>query len=426
MLFVEIDTGLNLHRLSIVGVDGGTYWWDNKIVSNPNIHLTYPDSGGYVRPSFGDIVIANDVFITEWPPPSKVTLSVFWGDDADDTNLSTLAVGTAFLSSITESSVTYKLWEKELEVDLLLEGVNELEEDIVIPIIFGTVEHVIPQRTGTDVEFKYYKSNIAGTAGVDWHVYDDGVLVDSNILDNGDGTFNLTASPVGAVSMSGYGEATTISEIFAWACSSERLDISYSGTNVVDVPIDTFVTSQDTIESFLDRVAGWANHVFWFNADYSSLTLNSRSVDNGTSVIDEFEFMSSVINRGNPIKKLTSEWVSNIPATDSTGHFLDSEDHEVTHSVNSVGEEISLTPLNLDETTIETRLSELATSWSLPRCSVTIPLEGYLIPSIMKKVSFVDNSNILPLVISINVLKVEYVFKDSKMVIEGPGTVGTI
>lgn len=36
-----------------------------------------------------------------------------------------------------------------------------------------------------------------GKLGIDWHVFDDHVSVNENVVINGDGTFSLNARPVG-------------------------------------------------------------------------------------------------------------------------------------------------------------------------------------------------------------------------------------
>ena len=145
-----------------------------------------------------------------------------------------------------------------------------------------------------------YKSNEVA-------VYDDGVPIPGNVVIPGDGTFQLTASPVGEVTMTGTSTITTLLEFMTW--TQGRLGITtLNSTNARDTSpsINYWADSQSKLVDFASEVVAYFTHLFYIKND--TFWLVDMLKDNNNRSINEFEYFSSMQNTPDVINQITAEW----------------------------------------------------------------------------------------------------------------------
>jgi hypothetical protein len=244
--------------------------------------------GGYCALAFGDIKISLEMFSSGsmWPPPQAMAFSFLYAVD-DDTDTSILFEGEAYRRSYDREEAIYALYGPRYEAELLAEEDEDFGGgEAVVPRAFGAVTYQVPLRLPDDLSGypTYHKGYLTGTKGTDWHVFDDGVNIDSKVTDNGDGTFRLSVYPVGEVTISGTGEYSTLAEIFAWACGAARLNLSLD-TSLARSPSPSlayWAGGQAAIIDFLSDISAFFNHLFFIRRKTLYLVAMEEDYDTRT------------------------------------------------------------------------------------------------------------------------------------------------
>ena len=146
---------------------------------------------------------------------------------------------------------------------------------------------------------------VAGT----FAVFDDGVPIQENVQVNGDGTFSLTASPVGEVTISGTADDTDLAEIMTWGQGQlgiTSIDTTASRATAPDV--NYWATSQMPLIDFLSELCAFFTHYFYIASD--TLYLGDLLLDNGTSTLTEYEYFTASYSAYVPVNQIKATWTT--------------------------------------------------------------------------------------------------------------------
>lgn len=141
-------------------------------------------------------------------------------------------------------------------------------------------------------------------------VFDDGVPIQENVVINGNGTFSLTASPVGKITISGTGSETDLLGVVAWG--QNRL----SGVNAIvstnargtSPAISYWATSQMPVIDFLSDICAFFTH--YFSIKGGTLTLGDMLLDNGSETLTESDYFVASYSTRNAVSQIKSSWVT--------------------------------------------------------------------------------------------------------------------
>ena len=142
-------------------------------------------------------------------------------------------------------------------------------------------------------------------------VYDDGVPIQENVLFLSDGTFSLSASPVGTVTMSGTASETDLEEVMSWG--RLRLNMASLATTyarAVSPEVSYWADSQQPLIDFMSDVCAFFTHYFFIKG--SRLTLGDMLLDNGSETLDEYDYFDvsySAMNATSQVKASWSTWL---------------------------------------------------------------------------------------------------------------------
>jgi len=439
MILVEIIINTTTYRVSMEGNDPDyewTYNWKPYVISfdSPQYQLARA-WGGYCQLGFGSIELSPDLFSSEWPPPVSNDITIKYTSTNDDSP-ETFFTGVAHLRSITQDSIIYDLFGEKYDIDLLAEDTDYSGNTVPLPRAFGSVSYVNPVRLA-DVGGKptYHKGYVAGTKGTDWHVFDDGVDIDGNVTDNGDGTFSLSATPVGQVSISGTGKYGTgvndeLTSIMEWACGASYLNETYADTyaRASQPSVAHWAGNQRKILDFLSDLCAFFTHLFYI--DSSGLHLVDMKLDNGSSIYTEFEYMPSAYEYAPPVSLFSSEWTEREPGewvasgggapTAAAVYVKETVMSTSKTSSYAYGSEEQIEPYQATESDITTALTDIESFIHKPGCNLKIPLAGSL-PSPGEKLSWTDTSLGQSTDIWIRARTIKYNFNDEEIIIEGEG-----
>ncbi len=419
MLFAELTTASATYRIA-TGGHAGQYWWEPSIIRAPQLSLGHGNAGGFIRPSWGDITVAPDMFAAaDWPPPATAAITLWWGED--EASRFQVFAGTARHRRTARNGIVYTIYEPEYTQTVLDAGQDENTESVDIPLGFGPWSHLKAQRTGTTAEYRYYKSGAQGTVGTDWHVYDDGVNIDTNVTDNGDGTFSLSATPVGEVTISYVTPAqSTLADLFAWGAARIGLTLDTSAAASPSPAISFAVTAQRLVIDLLDKAAGYHNHVFF--VDGSTLYLVDRNLDNGSMAITEWDYFDAPTGQPNPIRELRAKWRTRDGVTDSTGSHLQNIEHEVVVTGSDpLGDSIDLQPYHDTDTTVRQHLATLVSSWQRPTGEIRMPLTANPVPG--RLITWTDTTQGRAIAGWLRIRRIRYDFDKGFVTLVGDGGV---
>lgn len=366
-------------------------WWEPKVVRMPSMDMKRSNERGYMKPSWGQVVFAPDTYTGA--PPRKAEISLNWGL----TYSSSIHIfdGTIMLRKVTTKDITYDIFEAEYEEELLDEGINLEDEDIVRPFVMGMVEHMNPVRTGRQTERKYYKPDFPGMPGSGFNAYDDGVRINDSWTDNGDGTISRSVNIVGELTFSGTANITTLVELFEWACG--EIGVSLNTTLAQDVRIDGVITGQQLIIDFISNVAWYCDHGFYILDN--TLYLVSNSSDNGSQEVglgaNATDPVKITFNWPQPIKKIEATWQTRSAVTDSSGSHIETEQEELSvfADFNTIGVDKNISRVfNRERSDIRSRMNALMTRSNMPQIEVELPL--YRLPRYGERINFLDEISI--------------------------------
>lgn len=403
----------------------GARWWDGYVIGmTPPQYRTAERQGGYCRMGFGSVELSPALFGVSalWPPPINFLISVYYTATTEDERQH-LFTGTAHRTALDRESVGYDLYGEEYDVNLLSEAMDYEGDTVPLPRAFGTVRYRKPVRL-PDVNGKptYHNAYLAGSKGIDWHVYDDGVNVDANVTDNGDGTFSLSAAPVGEVTISGTGAQTTVSGIAAWAAG--RLGLSYNATRARGVsPAAAFwADSQQVITSLLSEICAFFTHLYYIRS--STLYLVDMLSDNGTVSLTEYDFFPAQYSDHPPVSLIRAEWTVRQAVEETIGKYVkDVPNETVKKSTYLYGDEMGVTPYHTTRGNIDSALTNILTVLHKPVVTVSMPLSGGVLPVPGQALTYTDESSVLPVTVSVRARNLRYDFLDETVTVEGEGAI---
>jgi hypothetical protein len=396
-------------------------WWDPKVVEMPSLELSRANKGGYQKPSWGRVSFAPDTYTGR--PPRKATVNLDWG--LTYSGSIHIFDGTIFLRRYTTQQLDYDIFEPEYETELLAEGTDTENNDVVQPLVVGAVKHMFPQRTGKNTEQMYYLPDFAGSIGNGINAYDDGVLINDNWTDNGDGTISRSVDLVGQLTFSGTGNMTTLIDIFSWACGELGLALDDSLADEF-VMVDAVITNQQYVLDFLDNLAWYCDHGFYIRE--GTLCLISNDADNSSQSVGlgegDFDPINITYEWPQPIKKISAKWQTRYAKVDEDGSKIDSEDHEVEvfSEFTAIGIEEDISRVyNFDDTKVKSKLQTIINRANLPQISLEIPL--YRLPTYGERIDFVDLVNITPATGYVRCREVSLDYENKSAHIKGDGEV---
>jgi hypothetical protein len=243
----------------------------------------------------------------------------------------------------------------------------------------------------------YHSGYIAGTNGVNWNAYDDGVNIDSNVVDNGDDTFSLTASPVGEVTISGTGTIETLSELYAWASAEARLALSYTYSASLEASpspsISYWWNSQTLLIDVISQISAYFRHLFYESGE--NLIAVEMSNTNGTrSLIDGYDwFKDYYYEDPPPTSLLRAGWTQRDAVEETIGRYVkDEEVEETQESVYPYGSEDSVTPRQYARSDVSSALTSLLAYKLKTQVHLKIPISDDL-PVPGEQITFTDEDN---------------------------------
>lgn len=99
--------------------DGGDVFYDGSVISLPNVQVNSSVDGGYKKVSWGSLNLTSDTF-GDVTVPEIVDIEARWGIS---TSASTFVfAGSAILRKMEEESISYDLYEEEMDTLLLKQG----------------------------------------------------------------------------------------------------------------------------------------------------------------------------------------------------------------------------------------------------------------------------------------------------------------
>ncbi len=415
------DTDITI-RASHVGYAGAQYW-DQYVIAltSPQYRIDHP-SGGHCKLGFGDITLALEAFVGSgvWPPPESCPCVISYVDSSDV--IHQLFVGTMHRQKLNRDGIVYQLYERTFDAMLLDSAVDYNGNTVNLPRAFGAIVNQqpvrLPDASGHHV---YHHGYLTGTIGVNWHVFDDGVNVDSNVTNAGASTFEYTVTPVGEITVSGTGTSSTLINIFAWACGAAHLNLSYDSTLATAFTAAFWAASQETLVSFLDRLAAYASHLFYIINE--SLYLIDMASDNGTLVLTEFDFFPASITFAAPVATLKTNWTDRTAVEDSTGkHIMETPQEVSVVGTHPYGNSGTIDCFQADKTSVGAALTRVLSSMTATRWETSIPLLAtFPLPGL--KITAIDASMGQNVNIVIHATDIEYDFENLEVKIAGPGTV---
>ena len=413
----------NILFVSLEGFVGDVYWDDYVATLTPPQYQMAESYGGYCRMGFGAILLSLEAFDTStlWVPPVSFDV-IFYYTGTTEGAKEVLFAGVAQLAEMDRTTCTYDLYGEALDAELLLEETNYDGDSVPLPRGLGTAQHRQPVRLA-DVGGKptYHKAYLAGTKGVDWHVFDDGVNIDSSVTDNGDGTFSLSAGPVGEVTVSGVGEDSTLSDIAEWACDPARLNLNYDNTKAESPSpaVNWWASSQRVLVEFLSDLAATRTHMFYVRDE--TLYLIDMDVDNGSRALTEGDIFEPQYDYEPPVAMITAKWQKREAVEETIGKYIKDIKHETSQSSGyRHGREWDMEMFHDVTAVIDVLLGDILTIVHKPRVRVPLPLLGSL-PAPGEAISYTDESMVRDMTVSFRCRNVTYDFDNDEVFVEGEG-----
>jgi len=452
-----------LQRMALEDYSDRSYWSDDIIrYTPPQYHMSKPN-GGFVRMDFGDIEIRLDAYggkidagvsiftdgdvvwtnreneITwnvdeisygdpsAWPPPREIFFQQTY-TESDESGLIIMFDGVGHRSGFNPQSVKYELYGRRY-TEQFLSTIEDYNGDTVpIPRALGAVYYARVLRLPDDGSSRptYHNGYINGTNGVDWNVFDDGVNIDANVVDNGDDTFSLTVSPVGEVTISGTGVIETLSDLYTWATAESRLALSYSyDSNLESNPspsISYWWSSQTLLIDALSDLSAYFRHLFYESG--SNLVAVEMSNTNGTrSLVDGYDFFKdSYYEDPPPVSLLRATWIQRNAVEETIGKYVkDEEVEETQESAYPYGSEDSVTPYQYTRANVSTALADILTYKLKTQVHLQIPVTDDL-PVPGEQITFTDTDNFNQnLDVTMFCRNIKYDFENDTVEISGDG-----
>jgi hypothetical protein len=411
------------------------YWADDIISYTPPQYHIATSTGGFVRMDFGDIELRLDAFggrkeagvsiftdtanviwldvadetewndtevaygdPSTWPPAREIFVKQYF-TDTDESGLTILFDGVGHRAGFNAQSVRYELYGKRYTQQFLSTVTDYNSDTVPIPRALGAVTYAMVLRLPNDGSSRptYHNGYISGTNGVNWNVYDDGVNIDANVVDNGDDTFSLTVAPVGEVTISGTGAVETLSELYTWASAEARLSLPYAySASLEDSPspsMSRWVDSQVLIIDILSEISAYFRHLFYESG--ANLVAVAMGNTNGTrTLIDGYDFFrDSNYEDPPPTSLIRASWVQRAAVEETIGKYVkDTEVEETQESIYPYGSEDSVSPYQYVRSDVSTSLTSLLTYKLKSQIHLKIPVTDNL-PVPGEQITYTDTDN---------------------------------
>lgn len=399
-------------------------WWEPKVIDLPSMDMGSSNQGGYMKPSYGQITFAPDTYIDG--PPRKATVDLNWG--LDYANSIKIFNGTIILRKYTTQELIYDIFEPEMETKLLETGTDTEGNEVNLPLVLGTVTHMSPQRTGDKSEQKYYFPDFNGSIGDGVDAFDDGVQINDNWTDNGDGTVSRSVDLVGELTFSGTGNKTGIIDLFDWACNNlEKLTLNSKIAKNTD--LDCVITSQQYIIDFLDKISWYCDHGFYILNNILYLIHNDS--DNGIQEValsdGDITPVKFTYHWAQPIKKYTAEWSTRYAKTDKNGSRIESENYETKafSEYSTIGIEKKVSKVyNEANSKVKSRLKAILERENKPTIEVELPL--FRLPRYGERINFTDKLNVNPVAGFVHCREFNLDYAAKTVILKGDGEINFI
>lgn len=348
--------------------------------------------GGAMRLSFGGASYSPDLFTDTWPPQVSCPVVAKY-TETNDSAPDTFFTGTAHIASINQTEIGYDYYDGIYDVNFLAESTDYDGNPVDLQRALGPVVHLTPIRVADAGGMPtYHKAHIAGENGTDWHAYDDGVLIDGNVVSSaGSEYFSLSSAPVGEVTISGTGSISTLAELVDFACGAAYLNLT-SDTTLWENTIPDFSyveTSQMSVLDFLSKACDWFCHVFYIKSGAGYLV--GMNTDNGERTILNERFFPSEYEYQPPIAIARATWAERVAVEETIGKYIKSDNKKTSQrSPYWYGSDESFTPMCSNKTDIDAMLAARLAIHHKPRCRLEIPIEGTL-PVPREKITWTDS-----------------------------------
>jgi hypothetical protein len=273
---------------------------------------------------------------------------------------------------------------------------------------------VIPVAFPTDNSEQLPLHASAFTAG-SFGVFDDGVPIQENVIDNGDGTFSLAAAPVGTVTISGTGQDTTLTEIVEWAQGELGItayDDTYARATSPDVAY--WATSQTLLKDFISSLTAFFSHYCYVQDD--TLYLGDMLLDNGSETVDMYGFFETDYQANNAVKKITANWMTHEAVEErledgvSSAVYVKDVEHESAVFGNYLwGSELTIPPYHDIKSNIDAALTNIIQILESDQSSISLPITGAL-PNPGKKITSTNSNLIVDTTASIRARRIQFDF----------------
>lgn len=436
LLLYLVDTTMEggpVYRVSQEGAALG-HWWPPYLISFTAPKYQMREAyGGYCELAFGSFELAQDTFnSSQWPPPRSLAATLYYTELVESEAVVALTTGTAYLTKHTKESITYSLYGGSYDVNMLSTDTDyQGKTDTALPLAIGDVQYVQPVRladtqSGNQV---YSRGDLAGTKHVNWHVYDDGVDVCSNVTNVTDTTWEYTVQPVGTISVSGTGTLVTLDDVAAYVANA--LGLAYDNTLALDPSpeLAVWVSAQSTMIDLLSQCAAWCTHLFYiYNG---TLFLVNMGANNGERAITEWEYFEAPYGYPSPVSKWSVTWKERAAGTWSApsggaGSAVYVKETDKSYDLITAypyGEDRSITPMTWKRDDIVAAIAAINEIYHKVRMDIKIPLDATTLPKPGLYLSWLDESFAYPVRIQMHAHDITYDLDNMEVQISGHGEV---
>lgn len=405
-------------RLSLEGY-AGDYYWAPHILTMDTIQYRIGEiTGGHAALSFGNISFSPDLFVGNlWPPQTAFSFVLYHGDNK-------ITDGILHLSAITDESIEYEVYGNEYDVNILETAIHYRSdgdyteaEAQPLPLALGEIVHRNPVRLpdADGGNLVYSKCGLSGSNGTDWHVYDDGVNIDSNVANETASQFELTAVPVGEVTVSGTGSLTTLADVVGYACTKIGVSLNSDDARSPSPTLSWFLTNQRTVISFLDDICSMQTHLFYIGS--STLYLidcmgftSTASIENANKIIDSKY-------RNNPaMASFEATWDERSPV--GTERIKTEDRNYIRFTRQSYGDKREVSVYQTNDLRVATTLGNMISIYQRKQAEITLPIDGDL-PTVGMQYNIEDTTMHASLSVEMYIRGVNYDLAQDKMTLIG-------
>lgn len=334
------------------------HFYEPWITSIDNIQVKMSHAyGGMSEVTWGSVGISQKAFQDRdgvtfmWPPPMTIWLTVRFTNTTEAASV-ILKEGYGHYTGMNPSEVLYDFMEleKDADVDLL-----QLTSDILcntgaitdyngstvtLPRAVGFVEHVEPLRLNDyqGIYPRYHNAHmVEPSPGNSWHIYDDGVEITSGFgsgtqVTSGVGTFYLTFTPVGRVTISGRG---TIATYFTNDLSYAVLSVTaargcgigpdeYSSQRSTAINIGHFATEQMSVRRYVSDLCASYGHMIMFpkKSYFRLIPIHGQGAGLGTVLNDASILPCDYETDSGPVSMISTRWQRRWPQTLNSSTYV--------------------------------------------------------------------------------------------------------